>query len=73
MAELLERVTAAALGAQDHQDLPFEQVVEIVRPPRSSIHTPLFQVMFAWQNMRRRLSCPGWGSSGLAVPDHGQV
>jgi natural product biosynthesis luciferase-like monooxygenase protein/amino acid adenylation domain-containing protein len=50
MAEFLARVRGTALGAQDHQDLPFEQVVELVQPPRRLNHTPLFQVMFAWQN-----------------------
>ncbi|MFG3015415.1 amino acid adenylation domain-containing protein [Streptomyces cinerochromogenes] len=49
-AGLLRRVRAATLGALTHQDLPFEQVVETVRPHRSPAHTPLFQVMFAWQN-----------------------
>jgi amino acid adenylation domain-containing protein len=49
-AELLARVRRAALTAQDHQDLPFEQVVEIVRPQRRLDQTPLFQVMFAWQS-----------------------
>ncbi|WP_045739449.1 hypothetical protein, partial [Xanthomonas sp. MUS 060] len=29
---------------------PFEQVVELIQPPRSLAHAPLFQVMFAWQN-----------------------
>lgn len=48
VAELLARVRAATLAAQDHQDLPFEQVLEIVQPPRRLEHTPLFQVMFAW-------------------------
>ncbi|WP_188555321.1 non-ribosomal peptide synthetase, partial [Edaphobacter dinghuensis] len=48
--ELLRRVRVATLEAQDHQDLPFEQVVEIVNPPRRLDSTPLFQVMFAWQN-----------------------
>jgi hypothetical protein len=47
---LLDRVKARALEAQAHQDLPFEQVVEIVRPPRSPAHEPIFQTMFAWQN-----------------------
>ncbi|MCA6113240.1 condensation domain-containing protein, partial [Bradyrhizobium cenepequi] len=50
VAELLERTRRTALGAQEHQDLPFEQVVEIVQPPRSLDHTPLFQVMLAWEN-----------------------
>ncbi|HVV73605.1 MAG TPA: condensation domain-containing protein, partial [Verrucomicrobiae bacterium] len=48
--ELLERVKAVALQAQAHQDLPFEQVVDLVKPVRSLSHTPVFQVMFAWQN-----------------------
>ncbi|MCP3463545.1 amino acid adenylation domain-containing protein [Bradyrhizobium sp. CCGUVB23] len=50
VAELLQRTRRRALGAQEHQDLPFEQVVEIVQPPRRLDHTPLFQVMLAWQN-----------------------
>ncbi|MDQ8728328.1 non-ribosomal peptide synthetase, partial [Bradyrhizobium sp. LHD-71] len=50
VAELLGRVRDAALAAQDHQDLPFEQLVEIVQPPRRLDHSPVFQVVFAWQN-----------------------
>ncbi|HEX3156465.1 MAG TPA: condensation domain-containing protein, partial [Candidatus Angelobacter sp.] len=53
VSELLERVKIQALGAQQHQDIPFEQVVEIVQPERSLAHSPLFQVMFAWQNAPR--------------------
>jgi amino acid adenylation domain-containing protein len=48
--ELLERVKGQVLAAQEHENLPFEQVVEIIRPPRSLAHNPVFQVMFAWQN-----------------------
>ncbi|ORX93280.1 amino acid adenylation enzyme/thioester reductase family protein, partial [Basidiobolus meristosporus CBS 931.73] len=48
--ELLERVRQFAVAAQAHQDLPFDQVVEITKPPRRMDQTPLFQVMFAWQN-----------------------
>ena len=48
--ELLARVKEQALAAQQHQDLPFEQVVEAVQPQRSLAYAPLFQVMFAWQN-----------------------
>ncbi|HYR11928.1 MAG TPA: condensation domain-containing protein, partial [Longimicrobium sp.] len=50
VAELLARVKERALGAQHHQDIPFEQVVEIVHPARSMAHAPLFQAMFTWQN-----------------------
>ncbi|MDA9391350.1 hypothetical protein WN73_11850 [Bradyrhizobium sp. CCBAU 45394] len=50
VAELLERTRRTALGAQEHQDLSFEQVVEIMQPPRRLDHTPLFQVMLAWEN-----------------------
>ncbi|KAF9923521.1 hypothetical protein BGZ67_009771, partial [Mortierella alpina] len=50
VGRLLERVRKATIAGQTHQDLPFEQVVEIVQPPRRADITPLFQVMFAWQN-----------------------
>ncbi|HEU0051844.1 MAG TPA: condensation domain-containing protein, partial [Longimicrobium sp.] len=50
VAGLLEQVKQRALGAQHHQDIPFEQVVELVQPTRSLAHTPLFQAMFTWQN-----------------------
>jgi amino acid adenylation domain-containing protein len=48
--ELLQRIRQTTLSAQAQQDLPFEQVVELLRPARSLSHAPLFQVMFAWQN-----------------------
>uniref|UniRef100_UPI0037093D59 amino acid adenylation domain-containing protein n=1 Tax=Burkholderia arboris TaxID=488730 RepID=UPI0037093D59 len=50
VAQLLDRVQGAVVAAQDHQDLPFEQVVEIVKPPRRLGHTSIFQVMISWQN-----------------------
>ncbi|HEX8693688.1 MAG TPA: amino acid adenylation domain-containing protein, partial [Longimicrobium sp.] len=60
VAELLERVKARALEAQQNQDIPFEQVVERVQPARSLAHAPVFQVMFAWQNAPGdRLELPG--------------
>ncbi|MDH0301929.1 MULTISPECIES: non-ribosomal peptide synthetase [unclassified Pseudomonas] len=48
VAALLARVKAVASQAQDHQDIPFEQVVELLQPPRSLAHTPLYQVSLAW-------------------------
>jgi len=47
----LQRIRAMALGAYNHQDIPFEQVLHTVRPDRDSAYTyaPLFQVMFHFQ------------------------
>ena len=60
LAELVARVKVLALEAQQHQEMPFEQVVELVNPPRSLSHSPLFQAMFAWQNNSRgALDLPG--------------
>ncbi|KTC25873.1 hypothetical protein AO391_06610 [Pseudomonas marginalis ICMP 9505] len=47
---LLARVKAQTLSAQAHQDLPFEQVVDIIKPARSMAYSPVFQTMLTWQN-----------------------
>ncbi|WP_208652677.1 non-ribosomal peptide synthetase [Herbaspirillum rubrisubalbicans] len=46
---LLAHVRNVVLDAQQHQDLPFEQVVAALQPARSMAHTPLFQVVFNHQ------------------------
>jgi amino acid adenylation domain-containing protein len=48
--ELLQRVRDTALAAYANQDVPFEQLVETLRPKRDVNHTPLFQALFVLQN-----------------------
>ncbi|RMP20113.1 Non-ribosomal peptide synthetase, partial [Pseudomonas coronafaciens pv. atropurpurea] len=49
VASWLQQARDVALAAQEHQDLPFDQVVELLNPPRSLAHSPVFQVLFAWE------------------------
>jgi amino acid adenylation domain-containing protein/non-ribosomal peptide synthase protein (TIGR01720 family) len=67
--QYLEVLRQAALDAYAHQDVPFEQVVDAVRPERSAAHTPLFQVLFALQSVdSSELSLPGLSVTPVQLP-----
>ena len=60
-AELLEQVRRRNLAAFEHQDLPFEVLVDQLDVSRSMTHHPLVQVLLAWQNFE--------GQAGGATAD----
>jgi amino acid adenylation domain-containing protein/non-ribosomal peptide synthase protein (TIGR01720 family) len=63
---ILAQVRKTTLKAYQHQDIPFEQVVEALQPQRSLSHSPLFQVMFVLQNApTTKVELPGLTLSKL--------
>ncbi|MCW5787556.1 MAG: amino acid adenylation domain-containing protein [Nitrospira sp.] len=58
--QLLERVREVVIGGQEHQELPFEELVDTLKPARALSHSPLFQVLFVLQTtLNEALSLPG--------------
>ncbi|MFD8736553.1 amino acid adenylation domain-containing protein, partial [Streptomyces sp. NPDC059618] len=57
--DLLNQVRDRALGAYDNQDVPFEYLVELLEPDRTTAYQPLFQVMLAWQFVWPEIELPG--------------
>ncbi|MEU5843665.1 non-ribosomal peptide synthase/polyketide synthase [Rhodococcus sp. NPDC047139] len=50
---LLARLRSDDLTAFGHTDVPFERLVEVLDPPRSTAYTPLFQVLLEFQDTER--------------------
>ncbi len=58
--DLLNQSKAMTLDAYAHQQMPFEQIVEVLQPERSLAHSPLFQIMLVLHNNEKsELSLPG--------------
>jgi amino acid adenylation domain-containing protein len=66
---LLGRIRAACLGAYEHQEMPFERLVQELAPERDLGRSPLFQVMFVLQSAPREPAAPSGARSagGLDV------
>ncbi|WP_143294645.1 non-ribosomal peptide synthetase, partial [Burkholderia pseudomallei] len=65
--DLLAQVRETSFDAFEHAVLPFDQIVDAIRPPRSSSHAPVFQIMFDYLKSGGMLELDGVGVTGSLV------
>ena len=70
VAGLIAAIRSETLAAYEHQELPFEDVVEAVNPHRSTAHSPLFQTTLSLNNTPREAAraLPGLAVRALQTP-----
>ena len=69
---LLARTRKDNLQLREYQELPFERLVEELQPERDMSVSPVFQVMFIWQEKtERNISLPGLTIDGAELVGHG--
>ena len=71
--EALARVRKTALEAYAHQDVPFEKLIEALKPERDLSRTPIFQVYFNLFNFAAEIKLPGSDETGLVRRGLGTV
>lgn len=74
--QLLQRVRATVIDGFDHQEIPFDQIVDDINPRRTMSYTPLFQVTFTFLEIKAQTQgvfSPGLQLIPLGYPEQGQV
>ena len=65
--EVLQRVRETTVGAFDHQEVPFERVIEALHPERRSHQAPYLQIVFALEDLQDEMRLAGLTAEALEV------